>query len=42
MAEEQPWLSLTEAAAVSGLAREAIRARVRRGLITARKGNRGC
>ena len=41
MAEEQPWLSLTEAAAVSGLAREAIRARVRRGLITARKGNRG-
>ena len=41
MADEQPWLSLTEAAAVSGLAREAIRARVRRGLITARKGNRG-
>ena len=41
MTDEQPWLSLTKAAAVSGLAREAIRARVRRGLITSRKGNRG-
>ena len=41
MAEEDPWLSLTEAAQRSGLAREAIRARARRGQISSRKGNRG-
>ena len=41
MTDEQPWLSLTEAAAVSGVAREAIRARIRRGLVTSHKGNRG-
>ena len=41
MAEEGPWLSLTEAAQRSGLAREAIRARARRGLIPSQKGNRG-
>ena len=40
MAEEGPWLSLTEAAQRSGLAREAIRARARRNLIPSRKGNR--
>jgi hypothetical protein len=41
MAEEGPWLSLTEAAQRSGLAREAIRARARRNLIPSQKGNRG-
>lgn len=41
MAEEDPWLGLTEAAQRSGLAREAIRARARRGQITSRKANRG-
>lgn len=41
MAEEEPWLSLTEAAQRSGLAREAIRARARRNLIPSRKGNDG-
>jgi uncharacterized protein involved in exopolysaccharide biosynthesis len=41
MAEEGPWLSLTEAAQRSGLAREAIRAQTRRKLIPSQKGNRG-
>ena len=41
MAEEDPWLTLSEAAQRSGLAREAIRTRARRGQITSRKGNRG-
>jgi hypothetical protein len=41
MAEESPWLSLTEAAQRSGLSREAVRARARRGLVPSRKGNRG-
>lgn len=41
MADDLPWLSLTEAAAVSGLARETVRARARRGLIPSRKGNDG-
>jgi hypothetical protein len=41
MAEDDPWLSLTEAAQQSGLARETIRGRARRGQITSRKGNRG-
>src|SRR3954454_4048559 len=39
-AEERPWLTLSEAAEMTGLAREAIRARARRGLIPSRKGNR--
>src|SRR5690242_14817084 len=38
---EQPWLGLTEAAAMTGLDREALRSRARRGLIPGRKGNRG-
>ena len=41
MADEDPWFGLSEAAQRSGLAREAIRARARRGQITSRKGNRG-
>jgi chromosome segregation ATPase len=41
MADEQPWLTLTDAAQRSGLAREAIRARARRRLIPSRRGNRG-
>jgi hypothetical protein len=41
MAEEQPWLSLTEAARLTGLDREAIRSRARRGLVPSRKNNRG-
>ena len=41
MADEEPWLSLSEAAQRSGLAREAIRAKARRGRIPARKGNNG-
>jgi hypothetical protein len=41
MADEQPWLSLTEAARQTGLDREAIRSRVRRGLVPSRKNNRG-
>ena len=41
MADEDPWLTLSEAAQRSGLAREAIRTRARRGQITSRKGNRG-
>jgi hypothetical protein len=41
MAEQGPWLSLTEAAQRSGLAREAIRARARRNLIPSQKGNHG-
>jgi hypothetical protein len=40
MAEEGPWLTLTEAAQRSGLPRESIRARARRGLIPSRKDNR--
>jgi hypothetical protein len=39
MSGESPWLSLTEAAQRSGLSREAVRARARRGLIPSRKGN---
>ena len=41
MADEAPWLTLTEAAQRSGLAREAIRARARRKLIPSQRGNRG-
>lgn len=41
MTEEQPWLGLTEAARVTGLDREAIRSRVRRGQVPSRRNNRG-
>jgi len=40
-ADEQPWLTLTEAAAVTGLDRETLRSRARRGLIPRRRDNRG-
>lgn len=39
--DEQPWLGLTEAAQVTGLTREAIRSRTRRGLLPYRRNNRG-
>ena len=39
--DERPWLSLTEAAELTGLDREALRSRARRGLVPNRKGNRG-
>src|SRR5215213_7302829 len=38
---EPPWLPLSEAAERTGLDREAIRSRARRGLIPSRKGNQG-
>jgi hypothetical protein len=38
---ERPWLSLSEAAELTRLDREALRSRARRGLIPSRKGNRG-
>ena len=41
MAEEPSWLTLSEAAARTGLNRDALRARARRGLIPHRKGNNG-
>jgi hypothetical protein len=41
LTDAQPWLSLTEAAEQTGLDREAIRSRARRGFIPSRKGNRG-
>lgn len=41
MTDEQPWHSLTEAAAMTGLDREAVRSRARRGLLPSRKNNRG-
>lgn len=41
MTDEQPWLSLTEAARVTGLDREAIRSRARRGLVPSQKNNKG-
>lgn len=41
MTDEQPWLSLTEAARVTGLDREAIRSRARRGLVLSQKNNKG-
>jgi chromosome segregation ATPase len=41
MTDEQPWHSLTEAARLTGLDREAIRSRARRDLLPARKNNRG-
>lgn len=41
MADEPSWLTLSEAAERSGLNREALRARARRGLVASRKGNSG-
>jgi hypothetical protein len=41
MTEEQPWHNLSEAAALTGLDREAIRSRTRRGQWPSRKNNRG-
>jgi hypothetical protein len=41
MTDEPPWLTMTEAAAQTGLHRDAIRSRARRGLIPTRRGNRG-
>src|SRR3954452_7850208 len=39
--DERPWLTLSEAAGASGLDREAVRPRARRGLIPRRRDNRG-
>jgi crotonobetainyl-CoA:carnitine CoA-transferase CaiB-like acyl-CoA transferase len=41
MTDEPPWLTMSEAAAQSGLHRDAIRSRARRGLIPSKRGNRG-
>src|ERR687898_1231887 len=41
MTDNQPWHSLTEAARLTGLDREAIRSRARRDLLPCRKNNRG-
>ena len=41
MADDPPWLTLSEAAVRSGLHRDAIRSRARRGLIPSRHDNRG-
>ena len=41
MTDELPWHGLTEAARLTGLDREAIRSRARRGLVPSRKSNRG-
>jgi hypothetical protein len=41
MAEEPPWLTMSEAATRTGLHRDAIRSRARRGLIPSRRDNRG-
>jgi DNA-binding transcriptional MerR regulator len=41
MTDELPWLTLTEAAEKTGLARETIRSRARRGLIPSRRSNSG-
>jgi hypothetical protein len=41
MADEPSWLTMSEAAARSGLHRDAIRSRARRGLIPSRRDNRG-
>src|SRR5215213_3226276 len=41
MTDEQPWHSLTEAARLTGLDREAIRSRARRDLLPTRRNNRG-
>ena len=39
--DELPWLTLSEAAERTGLSRETIRSRVRRGLLPFRRNNRG-
>jgi hypothetical protein len=39
--EELPWLTLTEAAEQTGQNRETLRSKVRRGLLTTRRGNSG-
>jgi exoribonuclease II len=41
MADEPSWLTMSEAAERSGLHRDAIRSRARRGLIPSRRDNRG-
>lgn len=41
MTEELPWHGLTEAAELTGLNRETLRSRARRGLIPSRRGNAG-
>jgi hypothetical protein len=41
MADDLPWLSLSEAASRSGLHREALRARAKRGHLPSRRGNLG-
>ena len=41
MTDELPWLTLSEAADLTGLNRETVRSRARRGLIPYRRSNRG-
>ena len=41
MTDELPWLDLTAAASMTGLSREAVRSRARRGLLPSRRGNDG-
>jgi DnaJ-domain-containing protein 1 len=41
MTDERPWLTLSEAAEKTGLNKEALRSRARRGLIPSRRSNRG-
>ena len=41
MTEDQPWRNLSETAALTGIDREAIRSRTRRGQWPSRKNNRG-
>ena len=41
MTDELPWLTLTDAAELTGLNRETIRSRARRSLIPSRRGNAG-
>jgi hypothetical protein len=41
MTDELPWLTLTDAAELTGLNRETIRSRARRNLIPSRRGNAG-
>lgn len=41
MTDELPWLGLTEASELTGLNRETLRSRARRGLIPSRRGNAG-
>jgi septal ring factor EnvC (AmiA/AmiB activator) len=41
MTDERPWLTLAEAAERTGLTKEALRSRARRGLISTRRSNSG-